>query len=289
MQLFLEQIFNGLAVGGMYALIVAGLALTVGVLRVVNFSHGDLFMLGGYIFYFFFVVLGLTYIPAAVVAILVMGVVGLIFERLVIHQVVERSWRVQLIATVAAATVINNMVIFLVGTVPKTTPTVLSRTTVTFLNMTMSWQRLIIIGVSLIAFLGLHLFLTRTRMGKAMRAVSQNRDAAYAAGIEIHHVSRVTFVLATLLIGLSNVLVTPLFAVFPAMGLMLTLKAFAVLMVAGFGRVDTAIPAAFMLGIAEALGTGYLGSSYTDAFAFVAMILVLLISPQGLFGRKVGI
>jgi branched-chain amino acid transport system permease protein len=255
----------------------------------VNFAHGDLFMLGGYIFYFFFGLLGLTYFPAAAVTILTMGIVGLIFERLVVHQVIERTWRVQLIATIAAATVINNMVIYLVGTVPKTTPTFLSRTTVTFFNMTMSWQRLIIIAVSIIAFIGLHLFLTRTRMGKAMRAVSQNRDAAYAAGIEIHHVSRVTFVLAALLIGLSNVLVTPLYAVFPAMGMMLTLKAFAVLMVAGFGRVDTAIPAAFMLGIAEALGAGYLGSSYTDAFAFVAMILVLLISPQGLFGKKVGI
>ncbi len=289
MAIFVEQVFNGLIVGSMYALIVAGLALTVGVLRVVNFSHGDMFMLGGYVFYFFFIYLGIPYPISGLLTVAVMAFVGGIYERIVIRQVINRSWRVQLIATVAAATIINNLVILLLGTVPKMAPTTFSRTYIDVFNMRFSQQRLLILGGTILTFIALHLFLTRTRMGKAMRAVSQNREAAFTAGIEINHVALATFLIATGLIGLSNVLIVPVYSIFPSMGMMFTLKAFAVLMVAGFGRVDTAVPAAFLLGIAEALGTGYIGSSYTDAFAFVAMIVVLLISPQGLFGKKVGI
>ncbi len=289
MLIFLEQILNGLTVGSLYALVVTGLALTVGVLRVVNFSHGDLFMLGAYIFYFFFVALEVSYLWAAVATIALMAGVGLLFERIVIRKVVLRSWQTQLIATLAAATVINNGVIYLVGSMPKSTPTSLNTMLFQAGSLSISYQRLLILAVTGVAFLGLHVFLKYTRTGKAMRAVSQNREAAEAAGIDIAHIARVTFFLSAGLIGLSDGLVTPVYSVFPAMGMMLTMKAFAVLTVGGFGRVNGAVPAAFLLGIAEALGTGYLSSSYTDAFAFAAMILVLLVAPHGIFGRKVGI
>lgn len=289
MLIFVEQILNGLTVGSLYALVVTGLALTVGVLRVVNFSHGDLFMLGAYIFYFFFSALEISYLPAAILTIVLMGGVGVLFERVVIRKVVTRSWQIQLIATLAAATIINNGVIVLVGSMSKSTPTTLNTMLVEVGTISLSYQRLLILAVTGVAFLGLHVFLKHTRTGKAMRAVSQNREAAESAGIDIAHISRLTFLLSAALIGLSDALVTPVYSVFPAMGMVLTMKAFAVLTVGGFGRVNGAVPAAFLLGIAEAVGTGYLSSSYTDAFAFAAMILVLLVAPQGIFGRKVGI
>jgi branched-chain amino acid transport system permease protein len=289
MLIFMEQVLNGLTVGSLYALVVTGLALTVGVLRVVNFSHGDLFMLGAYIFYFIFEALEVSYLPAAILTIALMAGVGLLFERIVIRKVVTRSWQIQLIATLAAATVINNGVIVLVGSMPRSTPTSLNTMIFRVGSFSISYQRLMILAITGVAFLGLHMFLTYTRTGKAMRAVSQNRDAAESVGIDISHISRLTFLLGTALIGLSGVLVTPVYSVFPAMGMVLTVKAFAVLTVGGFGRVNGAVPAAFLLGIAEAIGTGYLSSSYTDAFAFAAMILVLLVAPHGIFGRKVGI
>jgi branched-chain amino acid transport system permease protein len=289
MLIFLEQVLNGLTVGSLYALVVTGLALTVGVLRVVNFSHGDLFMLGAYIFYFFFAALELAYLPAATLTIVVMAGVGLLFERLVIRKVVTRSWQIQLVATLAAATILNNGVIVMVGSMSKSTPTSLNTMLLQVGTISISYQRLLILAITGVAFLGLHNFLKHTRAGKAMRAVSQNREAAESAGIDISHISRLTFLLSAALIGLSAALVTPVYSVFPAMGMVLTIKAFAVLTVGGFGRVNGAVPAAFLLGIAEAVGTGYLSSSYTDAFAFAAMILVLLVAPQGIFGRKVGI
>ena len=289
MLIFLEQILNGLTVGSLYALVVTGLALTVGVLRVVNFSHGDLFMLGAYLFYLFFVWFEIPYLGAAVLTVAVMAAVGLLFERVVIRKVVRRPWQTQLIATLAAATVINNGVIVGVGSMPKSTPTMFNTVLLQVGSLSISYQRLLIMAVTGLAFVGLHVFLKRTRTGKAMRAVSQNREAAESAGIDIPHIARMTFLLSAALIGLSDALVTPVYSVFPAMGMMLTMKAFAVLTVGGFGRVNGAVPAAFLLGIAEALGTGYLSSSYTDAFAFAAMILVLLVAPHGIFGRKVGI
>ena len=288
-QIILEQLLNGLSIGALYALVTAGLALTVSVLGVVNFAHGDLFTVGAFIFFGAYITLGLSYVVAAVVTIIAMVVVGAVFSQVVIRPVVHRRWQVQLLATVAASTVINNSLIWWFGSIPRSTPTTLASTDVHFLGLSMSWQRVLIIVASLLAFGALHVFLTHSRTGRAMRAISQNRDAAQAAGIDLKRISLVTFILGTGLIGLGDVLVTPVYTVFPTMGVLLTLKGFAVLVVAGFGRVDGAIAGAFLLGIAEAMGTQFISSSYTDAYAFLAMVLVLLVRPRGLFARRVGI
>ncbi len=289
MQTLLEQILNGLIAGSMYAVVSAGLALTIGVLRVVNFAHGDLFMVGAYIFYGIYVALKVPYALAAILTIAAVAGFGLLFQQVVIRPVLGRSWQVQMIATIAASVIINNGVIWLLGTTPRTTPTTLSRKLIHVAGFTLSWQRVLILVCTALTFWGLYLLLKYTRLGKAMRAVSQNREAAESAGIDVHRVATATFLVGSSLIGLGNVLVTPVYSVFPAMGALFTVKAFAVMVVGGFGRVGGAVAAALLLGIAEALGTGYVSSGYTDAFAFVAMILVLLLRPHGLFGRKVGI
>jgi len=288
-RLVLEQVLNGLTTGAMYALVAAGLALTVGVLRVVNFSHGDLFMLGGYLFWALYIHLRVPYPVAALLMVPLMVLLGIVYQHVVIRPVVRRAWQVQLIATLAAATMINNGVIWLLGSTPQSTPTTLSRTIVQFLGFSMSAQRLLMLLAAPAVFVALHLFLQRSRIGQAMRAVSQNREAAEAVGIELPVMALWTFAIGTALIGIANVLVTPVYTVFPAMGLMLTLKGFAVMTVGGFGRVNGTIFAALMLGVVEALGAGYIHSGFTDAFAFIAMVLTLLLRPQGLFGRKVGI
>jgi branched-chain amino acid transport system permease protein len=286
---FVEQILNGLTAGATYALVAAGLALTVGVLRVVNFAHGDLFMLGSYIFWFLLVQRGLPYPAAAALTVPIMSIVGVLFFYIVIFPVLRRSWQIQLVATLAASTIINNGVIWLVGSIPESTPTVWSLTTLKFLGLSLSEQRMGILAAAPVLFGGLHAFLKYSKTGMAMRAVSQNRDAAEAAGIRITSIGRATFVVGTALVGFGNILITPAYSVYPAMGALLTLKGFAVMVVGGYGRVNATIAAAFLLGVAEALGIGYVGAAYADAFAFIAMILVLLLAPYGLFGRKVGI
>ena len=286
---FVAQIINGISIGAIYAIVAAGLALTVGVLRVVNFSHGDLFMLGAYLFWALYVKAALSFSWTVALIVPLMAAVGVCFFLIIIRPILDRSWRVQLIATLAAATIINNSVIWLIGSVPQSTPTPWSQTSISLFGVQMSLQRIAIVVLVPVVFICLHFFLKLSRLGMAMRAVSQNREAARTAGIQTHRIGIATFAIGTGLIALGNVLITPVYSVFPAMGMSLTMKGFAVMVVGGFGRVNGTVFAAFVLGIAEALGTGYFGASFSDAFAFLAMIIVLLVSPHGLFGRKVGI
>ena len=143
--------------------------------------------------------------------------------------------------------------------------------------------------MAVIAFASLQWFVMRTKMGKAMRAMSQNREACAVVGVDVQRVARVTFALSAMLAALAAALVSPLFNIFPDMGAFLTLKAFAAVIVGGFGYVKGAIAASFLIGIAESLAGGYISYAYKDAIAFVMMIAFLLWRPYGLFGRRIGI
>jgi branched-chain amino acid transport system permease protein len=289
METFFQQLVNGLSVGAIYALVTAGLALTFGVLGVINFAHGDLLALGAYGFYIVHASWGLTYVPAALVTLAGMGVVGVIFAKVVIVPVIKRPWQVQLIVTLAASVIIVNALTWAAGDKPRSTSTDLSNLTAEVFGLRFSYQHLLVVVVALITFAAMHQFLHRTRLGKAMRAVSQNQDAAAAAGIDVRQIALVTFLVGIVLIGIASVLLTPSATVVPTMGSLLTLKAFAVLVVTGFGRVAGAAAAAMLLGLVESLGTQYLSASYTDAYAFIAMIAILLVLPRGLAGRRVAV
>jgi branched-chain amino acid transport system permease protein len=289
MDTLLQQLVNGLSVGAIYALVTAGLALTFGVLGVINFAHGDVLTIGAYIFFIAHGAWGLDYLPATGVTLAGMAVVGVVFARLVIQPVIRRDWQVQLIVTLAASVIIVNGLTWASGGVPRSTTTHLSELNADVLGVRFSYQHFVVIVVAIVTFALMHQFLQRSRMGKAMRAVSQNQDAAEAAGIDIKQIALVTFLVGIVLIGIASVLVAPTATVVPTMGTLLTLKAFAVLVITGFGRVGGAVAAAMGLGVVEALGTQYLSASYTDAYAFVAMVVVLLVLPRGLAGRKVAV
>ena len=139
------------------------------------------------------------------------------------------------------------------------------------------------------AFLCLHLIIQYTRMGRAMRAMAQNKEACAAVGIDPVSVSRITLIIGSGLCGLAGALISPAFQVYPAMGLLLTLKAFAVVIIGGFGSVKGAVVSAFAIGLAEALVAGYISSSYREVVAFVVLLLILTVKPHGIFGKQAGI
>jgi branched-chain amino acid transport system permease protein len=273
----------------MYAMVATGLALMLGVARLINFAHGEFFMLGAYVFWYGYGELGLPYPLAALAAPAAMVVFGVLYQRAVIHAILARSWHVQLIATLATSIVLTNLAILVLGTQPKEVPTRLSATILELGGLRIAAQRLLVLGASLVIFWGLHRFVARTRTGRAMRAMSQNREACAVVGVDVQQVAMATFALSAALAATAAVLVSPLFNIFPDMGTALTLKAFAAVVAGGFGYVNGAIAAAFLIGVVEALGAGYVSYAYKDAFAFVIMILVLLWRPQGLFGRRIGI
>ena len=289
MEDLLEQLIHGLTLGSMYAMVAAGLALMFGVVRLINFAHGEFFMLGAYAFWFAYRAVGLPYPVAGLVAAGIMGGFGIVYERTVIRSILDRSWHVQLIATLATSITLTNLAIIVFGAQAKEVPTVLSSRILEIGEVRIAWHRLLVLGMSLLVFAALQWFVRRTKTGKAMRAMSQNREACAVVGVDVQRVALATFALSAVLAGGAAALVTPLFSIFPDMGALLTLKAFAAVIVGGFGYVQGAIAASFLIGITESLAAGYISYAYKDAIAFVIMIAVLLWRPQGLFGRRIGI
>jgi branched-chain amino acid transport system permease protein len=285
----LEQVVHGLTLGSMYAMVATGLALMLGVARLINFAHGEFFMLGAYAFWYGYRELDLPYAVAGVLAVAVMVAWGMAYQRTVIRAILPRSWHVQLIATLATSIVLTNLAIIVFGAQPKEVPTALSSRVLELGGMRLAWQRLLVLGSSLVIFYALHWFVTRTRAGRAMRAMSQNREACAVVGVDVQHVALITFAVSAGLAAAAATLVSPLFNVFPDMGTGLTLKAFAAVVAGGFGYVNGAIAASFLIGITEALAGSYISYAYKDAIAFLIMIAVLLWRPQGLFGRRIGI
>ena len=289
MEDLLEQLIHGLTLGSMYAMVAAGLALMFGVVRLINFAHGEFFMLGAYAFWFAYRAVGLPYPVAGLVAAGIMGGFGIVYERTVIRSILDRSWHVQLIATLATSITLTNLAIIVFGAQAKEVPTVLSSRILEIGALRIAWHRLLVLGMSLLVFAALQWFVRRTKTGKAMRAMSQNREACAVVGVDVQRVALATFALSAVLAGGAAALVTPLFSIFPDMGALLTLKAFAAVIVGGFGYVQGAIAASFLIGVTESLAAGYISYAYKDAIAFVIMIAVLLWRPQGLFGRRIGI
>ena len=295
MNILIEQILNGLILGSQYALVATGLALIFGVVGIVNFAHGEFFMLGAYIFFLFYRNDTLAaYFLAVTAAIVVMYFLGRAFERVVINRLLNRSWHSQIVATLATSIILINLAILIFGTTPLVTPTVLSKTTVSLGFINISYQRICIFLVTALVFILLNYFLQNTKLGKAMRAISQNRDASEIYGVDIRWVSEITIGIGAGLAALAAGFMSPLFNILPTMGMLLVLKAFAAVIMGGFGNVKGAIYAAYIIGITEALAIGYshhlnIESAYKDVFVYGLMILVLLLRPQGLFGKKVGI
>jgi len=273
----------------MYAMVAAGLALMFGVVRLINFAHGEFFMLGAYAFWFAYRVLGLPYPVAGVAATLLMGLFGIAYQQTIIRAILHRSWHVQLIATLATSIVLTNLAMIVFGTQAKEVPTALASRILEMGDLRIAWHRVLVLAACPLVFVALWWFVHRTKPGKAMRAMSQNREACAVVGVDIERVALWTFALGAMLAGGAAALVTPLYNIFPDMGALLTLKAFAAVIVGGFGYVQGAILASFLIGITESLAAGYISYVYKDAFAFIIMIAVLLWRPRGLFGRRIGI
>ena len=287
--ILLQQFANGLTVGAVYALVAAGVAIIWGVAGLINFAHGEFFMAAAFLYFFLFRVLALPYAVTAGLVLLVMAAFGAVFELSIIRPVLRRPWQAQLVTTLGVSILLMAVATVLFGSTPLQAMTPLSIRAARIGSVSVSYQRLLIVGITVLTFLGLQQFVTRTKIGKAMRAVSQNREACIVVGINVQFVAAVTFAIAATLAGLAAVMYAPLVTIYPVMGQLITIKAFVAVIIGGLGRIDTTILAAVLLGEVESFIVQFVSPSYVDAFSFIAMLVVLLLRPQGLFGRKVGI
>jgi branched-chain amino acid transport system permease protein len=285
---YAQLLLNGLVMGVIYALVAMGLSLIFGVLEIVNFAHGEFYMLASMLAYFLTAQWGFDYWTT----ILVVTVVGLavgyvLFEglRLALRgEAFERS----ILLTMGLSMVLQNGAVFLFTTNSHLLESKLSYQNVVLGDdFRMPVARLYALGLGFAAFAVLYLILHRTRIGKAMRGVAQNRAAADMVGIDARAVSRLAVAIGIGLTGLAGAALAPVYAVHPLMGFSFVFKAFAIIIIGGLGNISGAAIAAVMLGIIESFAGGLLPLALTDAVAFISMIAVLLLRPQGLFGRGV--
>ncbi len=287
--LLLQQVFNGLIVGSVYCLIAIGLTMIFGVMNIANFAHGDFSMLGAY---FALYIIALTagwfgWVGAMVFAAVGVGIIGLFVERFLFRPLLTRWTPIDIIMlSIGLFILMENGSQLLFGPTPKMISDPFRQQSVNLFLVSTSIIRILCFSFSCIAIFLLQLFLTKTKIGVAIRATSQNSTAALLMGVNIDLIYSMTFFVGSALAGLGGVLYGTIFAIFPHMGAMPTLKAFAITILGGMGNIKGAIFGGFILGVAETLGGTYISMEYKNAIGFVIIILVLLIIPHGLFGRR---
>ena len=284
---YIQLLLNGIVIGVIYALVAMGLSLIFGVLEIVNFAHGEFYMLGAMLAYFLSMNVGLGYWPTVLVVTAVAVALGYVFYEALLGSLRGQSFERSILLTLGLSMVLQNGAVFLFTTTPRMMQTRYSYSNVVVGDVRVSVMRLFALGLGLLAFGALHLILYRTRVGRAMRGVAQNREAALMVGIDPRAVSRLAVAIGIGLSGLAGAALAPVYAVHPLMGFSFVFKAFAIIIIGGLGNISGAALAAVALGILESVAGGFLPLVMADALAFIAMIAILLLRPQGLFGRGV--
>jgi branched-chain amino acid transport system permease protein len=284
-----QQLINGLMLGASYALVAIGYTLIFGVLRLLHFAHGEVFMIGAYVGLHIVIYLATTNIFLAMAgAAVATAVLGVVIAYVAVRPVNKNYPLAPLISTIGVTIVLQNLAISVFGgeqvAFPETISTVLYRVG----PITISSVQLFILVVALVSMGALWLFIERTKMGRAIRATSENHETAALLGVDVDRVVVVTFLVASLLAGIAGVLDgVKNSAISPHMGLEVAIKALVVMLLGGLGNVPGAMAAGIMLGVVEILTSAYIGTSVRDFFTFVILILILLYRPTGLFGTRI--
>ena len=282
MESFLQQLLNGLTLGGVYSLVALGLTLVYGILHVPNFAHGAFYMVGAFAAFALMNRFGFNYWFAMIGAALAVSVIATVAERLVFHPLRQASELHPMIAAIG-------VLLFLEAGAQAIWGADYHRLSppwegiITIGGAVLPIQRLLIIVAAFVLMLALHLFLTRTVTGSTIVAMAQNREGASLVGIDANRVAMLTFAISGALAGVAATLYAPINLVYPAMGHLVITKAFVIIILGGMGSVPGAIVGGLIIGMAESFGAYYLSTDYKDLIAFGLLVLILSIRPQGLF------
>ena len=278
-----QLLVNGVIIGLTYALFALGLTLIFGILHIINFAHGEFYMLGAFGSFILQQEFGFNYWMSAVGTILVLGVLAFFMERYVLRSLVEQDHLNSLLVTFGISIILLNLVVILYGTTPRQISTPFSGV-VEFGNIFITQQKLFVLiaGVILIALV--NIFIKKSKWGKLMRAVSQNTLGAKVSGIPIKKVYSFAFIFGICLATIAGILIGPTTFAVPHMGMTVMLKGFVIVILGGLGSIPGAILGGMLLGVGETAAATFLGNSWKDMIGFLILILVLLIRPQGIFG-----
>lgn len=289
--MFLQQLVNGLTIGGIYAMMAVGYTMIYGVIQLINFAHGEIYMLGAFFAITFIISVGMPFYAALLLSMICCAICGGLLD-IVAYRPLRRSPRLAaLITAIGMSIFLQNLAMVIWGSRPKpfpqgALPAYFEKTAVSFGGVNLSWFHLFIYGMTIGMMVGLNLILKKTRWGKAMRAVAQNKTMAALAGINVNRVISYTFFLAGALGGAAGIMTGAFYnKIEPTMGYIAGVKAFAAAVLGGIGSVPGAMLGGLVLGVAEAFGAGYLSSLYRDGISYGVMIIVIILIPAGLFGR----
>jgi branched-chain amino acid transport system permease protein len=280
-----QHLLNGVLVGCAYALIAIGLTMIFGVMNIANFAHGEFYMLGGFVAYYLVSLIGLNYFLALPTAVVVVVALAAVVQHGIFRRLRDAPTMTTTLVTIGLSIFLEHVALLLWGPQPQSIPTPFPTKPLSFLGIYTT--PLYIFSMFLTAALILvgHLLVRHTRMGKAMRATFQNKEAAALAGIRIDRIYAYTFMFGAALAAAAGAVLGGFIPVEPASGGIVTLKAFVVVILGGLGSFVGAIMGGLLLGLAEAIGAGYMPTGWKDAIGFFAVILVLLFRPDGLFKR----
>lgn len=292
--LLTQQLINALVIGTLYAVVASGLALIFGVLKLVNFAHGEAFMMGGFIYFFLATTVGAPPILALLMAIPVLYLFGIAIEWILLRPAyqgkVARPEEYTILITFALALFLQNLALPLFGPYSRQPPAIFSEQ-ITVGGLIIPGDRVAAAVIGFAVIMLLLYFLQRTYWGKGLRAVAQNPHAAAIVGIKLSRMRRFAFGLGITLAGIGGSLLGPVFLVNPTMGTLFAVKSFIIVVLGGMGSIIGSIVGAYLLALVESLGSVYLPDparalAYKDAYGLLLLILVLLLRPQGLFGVR---
>ena len=285
---FFQQLVNGLSIGSIYALIALGYTMVYGIIKLINFAHGDIYMLGAYVGFISIAQLHLGFFPALLLAMVVCGVLGVIIERIAYKPLRNATRIAALITAIGVSYFLEYSTQKIMGPGVKTYPSVLSNQTFHVFGIQIQMQQIYILAITIILMLALQFIVRKTKIGRSMRAVSVDADAAKLMGINVDATISYTFAIGSALAGAGGVLVGMYYnTINPLMGMVPGIKAFVDAVFGGIGIIPGAMFGGFFIGIVEALVTAYGSSLYKDAVVYAILILILIIKPAGLLGKNV--
>lgn len=286
MDQLLQHVLNALILGGTYALLGIGLTLIFGIMRVVNFTHGELYSFGAYMMFMWVMLTGVNFFLSLILAVVLGVVLGAALEFLLLRRLRGADIDTTMLVMIGAWITLQNLEQFTWSGVAKSIDTPFPSSPLVLGPVSVSWNRLFVFVVALALIAASYALINRTRLGKAMRATFQDRETAALMGVEINFIYTATFALGSGLAAAAGALLGPVFVVYPSMGDLASLKAFAIVILGGLGSIPGATIGGFILAFMEELGAGYISSGFRDGMGFLLIILILIFKPTGLFAQK---
>jgi branched-chain amino acid transport system permease protein len=282
----LQHGLNALMLGGTYALLGIGLTLIFGIMRVVNFTHGELYAFGAYMMYMLVMLLEVDFFASLVLAVMLGVMLGALMEIVLLRRLHSADIDTKMLVMIGAWIALQNTEQLLWTGVAKSIDNPFPVDPLVIGPVSVAWNRVFVFGVVILLIVATYALVNHSKLGKAMRATFQDRDTAALMGIQIRTIHTATFALGSGLAAAAGALLGPVFVAYPTMGDLAAAKAFAIVILGGLGNIVGATAGGFILAFVEELGAGYISSGYRDAWGFVIIIAVLIFKPTGLFAQK---